>query len=49
VTATDRDDSGTQRAITQEWLRAIAGIRSRKAYDQRRQSYDRKRYRDYED
>jgi hypothetical protein len=28
VTAADRDDSGTLRAITQEWLRAIAGIRS---------------------
>jgi hypothetical protein len=28
VTATDRDDSGTLRAITQEWLRAIAGIRT---------------------
>ena len=27
MTATDRDDSGTLRAITQEWLRAIAGIR----------------------
>jgi hypothetical protein len=28
VTAADRDDPGTLRAIMQEWLRAIAGIRS---------------------